>query len=475
MDWIEEIINGAATSGDVERLVGILKSGRDGKLPNYEEIREQINPLKHKIFDKTHRPDRKVKNDDDGGYKTIPVARVALALQKLIVRRAASFVFGTPPRMRCHTHNQSEKRVYNFVKKVLKRNKINSINRKIGKALFSYTEVAECWYVVESKEHTRYGEKVKFKIKSRIFSPAKGDILFPYFDEYGDLAAFSRAFVKTGSDGKKIDFFETYTDSNTYLFVNRGEGWAIEKIEENKIGKIPVIYARQDETEWQDVQHLIENLETVLSNFSDTNAYHSSPKILVKGKLISFAKKGDPASVVNIENDASASYLTWNSAPESVKLEIDTLLRMIYTLSQTPDISFDAIKTLGNGISGEALERLLLDALLKVEDKKEILDEFLDRRANLLVAIVGYYLNLSDIAGQLMIETEIQSFNVSDKTQSISRIKSLTGGKPLVSQQTGIEMVAEIYPSIDAEGEASNLMEEAERDRTHFTHESFIE
>lgn len=55
-----------------------------------------------------------------------------------------------------------------------------------------------------------------------------------------------------------------------------------------------------------------------------------------------------------------------------MKLEIDTLLRMIYTITQTPDISFDTVKGIG-AVSGVALKLLFMDAHLKVQDKTKCL------------------------------------------------------------------------------------------------------
>ena len=80
-------------------------------------------------------------------------------------------------------------------------------------------------------------------------------------------------------------------------------------------------------------------------------------------------------------------YVSWQQAPEAVKLEIETLLKLIYTITQTPDISFDAVKGLG-AISGVALKLLFMDAHLKVQDKCEIFDDYLQRRVNVLLEYV---------------------------------------------------------------------------------------
>ena len=151
----------------------------------------------------------------------------------------------------------------------------------------------------------------------------------------------------------------------------------------NPLGKIPVIYTTQGQSEWHDVQGLIERLETLLSNFADTDDYHASPKIFVTGTVRGFAKKGEAGAIIEADQGATAQYLSWAQAPESVRLEIDTILSFIYTLTQTPNISFDNVKGLG-AVSGVALEFLFTDAHLKVQDKMEYLDDYLTLRNNII-------------------------------------------------------------------------------------------
>ena len=78
-------------------------------LPDTELIEKNLDPAKHNVMDKTKRKDRLVKIDENqteiasyydedaeltGTYRIEPAARIALALQKLIVKRAVSFTFG---------------------------------------------------------------------------------------------------------------------------------------------------------------------------------------------------------------------------------------------------------------------------------------------------------------------------------------------------------------------------------------------
>ena len=141
----------------------------------------------------------------------------------------------------------------------------------------------------------------------------------------------------------------------------------------------------------------------------------------------------------------NAQYLSWSQAPEAVKLEIDTLLRMIYTRSQTPDISFENVKSLG-GVSGVALELLFMDSHLKVQEKREIFDEYLQRRIN----IVKKYLALMNGTNaqfvadcrNTIITAEIKPLTLSDKQTALNQITTAYNND-LISPHTAITMTAQ--------------------------------
>jgi len=459
------------TDSDTNATIEELKSGRNAPHPNMDKILSQLEPAQHDIFDKVKRPDKQVKVDNpepaknhqslDTGYtggekeqiKTIPVARIALAIQKLIVKRSVSFTFGNPVTLNAEPDGEDEKTVLNAVKKVLFSTKSRTINRKVAREIFSTTEAAELWYPVESP--TNYGFNSKFKLRIAIFSPQKGDKLFPYFDETGDMIAFSREFIIEDKKGKKRTYFETYTGIEHRMWEQDNAQWQIVEgyPKKNVIGKIPVVYGRQDFVEWADVQGLIDRLETLLSNFADTNDYHASPKIVVKGELLGFAKKGESGAILQLEGEnADAKYLSWQHAPESVKLEIETLLRMIYTNTQTPDISFDSVKGIG-AISGIALKLLFLDAHLKVQEKMEIFDDYLQRRLSIIQAYIAQFnTGLKSACESLTIEPEIVPYMIEDDQAKVKLLTDANGGKAVMSQKTSVQQLGWVNDS-DAEYE----------------------
>lgn len=437
---IEDIFNMDSTSD----VITELKSNRCAPMPDMERARKALDPQAHKINSTILRPDKQVKigNDGEEGIKIEKVARIALALQKLIIKRAVAFLFGNPVSYNAVPENEKQEAVLVALKKVLSDVKSNSLNRKVARATFSFKECAELWYPVE-KENLKYGFKSKFKLRCSVLSPMFGDKLYPYFDETGDMTAFSREFVREERSALKevtVRYFETYTDTEHYLW--RQGGTAFEIVEgypkEISIGKIPVVYACQPEFETADVDALIDRLETLLSNFADTNDYHAAPKIFVKGDLKGFSKKGESGAIIEGEEGADAKYLSWQNAPESVKLEIETLLKMVYTLTQTPDISFDAVKGLGS-VSGIALKLLFMDAHLKVQDKKEIFDEYLQRRVNIIKAFIGQFnTSLESDCEVLEIEPEITPYMLTSEIDEINMWLSANGNKPLVSQKASV-------------------------------------
>ena len=271
-------------------------------------------------------------------------------------------------------------------------------------------------------------------------------MLYPYFDETGDMLAISRQYEIKDNQGVKHTYFETYTDREHRLWNLEGNQWKMQEgyPKENAIGKIPVIYGQQPAVEWEDVQNLIDRLEKLLSNFADTNDYHAAPKIFTTGTILGWAKKGESGAVIEGEEGATAQYLSWAQAPESVKLEIETLLRMIYTITQTPDISFDSVKGLGS-ISGVALKLLFMDAHLKVQDKMEIFDDYLQRRLAIIQAFLAQMnaknKDFVSACDSLSIEPEIVPYMIEDEAAKVSTLLAATGQKAIVSRKTAVQQL----------------------------------
>lgn len=483
-------------------IITELKSKRFLVQPDTSKIKNELEPTKHDVFDPVKRPDKRIKVDAvetentttvigtgaETSYRMEKVARVGIAIQKLIVKRAVAFLFGNEVAINAETKNDKEKIVLDAVKKILKDNKSSSLNRKVARNVFSCTEAAELWFPVPvektytgsklinkvsdlvnnalgNKFHSSYGFKSKFKLRNAIFSPLQGDTLYPYFDETGDMIAFSREYQVTDEKKLSHQFFETYTNEAHYLWQNSSDGWNLEegypaKIE---IGKIPIIYAHQDTVEWADVQNLIDRLEKLLSNFGDTNDYHAAPKIFTKGEIKGFSKKGESGAIIEGDEGADAKYLSWEQAPETVKFEKETLLNFIYTLTQTPDVSFDSVKGV-DATSGIALKLLFMDAHLKVKDKQEIFDEYMKRRVNVIKAFIAKFnTQLVQECEDLEIEPEITPFMIEDQKTLVEVLTAANGSKALVSQKLAAKLSGLAQ---DPDADFNQIQAEAKEDKT---------
>lgn len=489
MPPIDELLK----TGDHAAAINELKNGRLTTLPNSEQYAAQYDPKLHDINDPRKRPDKIVvtdKNSDEygevkninvnaemtteTGFRIEPVARIALALQKLIVKRAVAFTFGNPVAYDADPQGDDEKAMLAALKRVFHDVKEKTLNRRVARSLFSSTEVAEYWYPVETdEEHDLYGFTTKKKFRVALFSPMFGDKLYPYFDDSRDLIAFSREFVKKADDLTTRTYFETYTKDAHYLWTAEGptgteaKNWELVENypKQLTIGKIPIVYGSQPAVEWEDVQNLIDRLEKLLSNFADTNDYHASPKIFVEGKILGFARKGEAGAIIEGEEGAKATYLSWDQAPESVKLEIDTLLRLIYAITQTPDISFESVKGIGT-ISGVALQLLFMDAHLKVQDKMEVFDDYLTRRANILLAYLGAAnVAAKSAARRLIVSPRITPYIIEDEQAKINMLQAANGQKPVASQKATVRRLGWAE---DPDAEIAEIQADADREAARY-------
>lgn len=419
---IEEITNGHKNG------IEWLKSNRNTPHPDINEALKYIDPAKHDVMNESIRTKRLVKTEE--GTKYVDVARIAFALQKLIIRRSVAFCFGNNVEITSNANSNISIEAFNLYKDTMDRAKSYSLNRRMARTLFTFGEVAEYWYVTDGG---RLGADKNKKLRVALFSP-KDCKLYPFFDDNDDLIAFSREYSKKEGDDTKT-YFETWTDEEYKCWDSNGN---VVKEYRHNLGKIPIIYSRQEQRETEDVDMLIDRLEKSVSNFADTNDYHASPKIIVNGPIKSFAQKGETGGILEVGENVKPYYLAWDSAPQAKQIEFEMLLKMIYTISQTPDVSFDNMKSVG-AISGTALKTLFTDAHLKVQDHREVLDEHLARRAS----VVNTYLitlepNMKAGFDEISISHKIIPYLSTDQGFELNTMLSANGNKPLISHKQSV-------------------------------------
>ncbi|KUJ56433.1 phage portal protein [Chryseobacterium aquaticum] len=428
----------------IPEQIEILKIDRSAK-PKIEDLKKEWKVSEHKtIKDKNFLPDKEIKNKEGEVIRKKPVNRIAIPVQKYIVSSAVSFGFGNNVQIKSNAEEGSlEEVVEKAIERILYENKTNIKNRQIARELYRSTEIAEYWYYQKVDNHEDYGFPCNFRIKLKLFVPWKNDILYPMFDEYDNMIAFSRGFSLMNKEKKVIEYFETFTDTEVKRFKKDDTGWVedvIEGIGKNVIEKIPVVYASQEETEWEDVKYDIERLELIFSRHAEINDYHASPMIFVTGTVDSMPQAGEANKAAQGEIGSDMKVISWESAPESLKLEIETRLENIHKFTKTPDL-FRQVKGLSQ-ISGIMLKMLFMDAHLKVMEKNEIWDDYFQRRFNILKSYVGKLLNtkLADAANKLELEPVIKPFMIQDTKEWVETLMTANGNKPLLSQEYSAEL-----------------------------------
>ena len=433
-------------------------------LPEYDILKKQWNPNEHEVFDLAKRQDKKVKKatgqKDSEGKETYTettekVNRIAIPFQRIIVNRAVGFLLGNPVKIKRYTSTEGQDALANMVEKTLDDNKMIYFDRKLARTVMSQCEAAELWYLVEDPEFwkTRLDKSTsaRFKLRVKLLSPKDGDKLFPYFDDFGDLVAFSREY--TTLDGEnKITHFDTWTDKHVIKREKRNE-WTAE-LSASPFEKIPVIYYSQEEPEWELAQSMIDRFETKLSNFGDTNDYFGSPMVKVTGKVKSLPGKTATGKILEIESGGDADYMAWTHAPESEKLEFEILEKLIYSMTQTPNISFEQMKSVGSALSGFAIKLMFTDAHLKTENKIELFGEMFLRRLNLLKHILGNLINIKLKAEveSLFLEPVFTPYLPKNTKEDIEILSMARMGKPLLSNETALEnnpLVSEVSEELE--------------------------
>lgn len=438
-----------------------------GTQSQFVEIRDfkQYNPKQHDVHNPALRPDKLI-NDENGNLTgKVKVTRLSIPEQKRIVMMAASFLGS--PELSSTPAPGLETDLLSVIQTIFDNNKLDYEFKDIAKKTMSERECAELWYTQEADPDYWEGtpmEGNKFKLRMRIICPSLGDTLYPVYDNFGDMIAFGRYYetietiANSLTQSNKMCHFDIYTIDRFYFMTKDSNetAWTFNYDPAgdilndngtttpstvlgvaNPIGKIPVIYYRQPATEWHDVQEMIDRMEKKISNHADTNDYYDSPIVKAKGDVSGFSEKGESGKVLQMGQDADVSYLTYDSLPASMKMEMDNLTKFINTYTHTPDISFESVSGLGH-FSGIALKMFFMDAHLKAADKEALFGLGVKRRINYLKTAIVSLNNKFKPALKLIVNPEFTYFLPKDTDAEVSSlVKAYQAG--IISRESAVK------------------------------------
>ena len=435
-----------------ERITQLKKY--PAKRPDTQSLIKDWDYTQHDVFDEEFRPKRKVlvkeqEENKDGTIKSPAqfrwedVNRMALPLEQDIVNIHTAFTVGTPPKITANVQHPQEQELLDLLTAIHQKNKLPYDNKRIVRSWFAECEVAEYWYVKPSKEDD---PNPTYRLKSMIWSPFRGDNLYPYYDEYGDLIAFSREYNKTDSKGIQSTRLMVVDNQNVTIYSN---GTQIEQYPHG-FSKIPVIYMKRERPLCDKIRTLRSRLEVLLSNFADCLDYNFYPKMVASGEVVGVRNKGMTSEIIQLENDAQVSYLTWQQSPDMAKLEFDNLTSRCYALTNTPQITFEALQGIGNALSGKAFKFMFMGTHMAVSNHAETVEEFLQRRINFLLSAIGSLIpKYAPVAKRLQVNIEIVPYMIDSLTERIAdAVSAVQGG--VASLKEGI-ILAGITDKIDEE------------------------
>jgi len=415
------------------------------------------------LFEKQYTGEHEIKDRPDkiaGKGKTlkrIPQAKLIIRYQRKIVNMAVSFLFGDPVKLILGNKDDKYQKTFSFIEDIWRKSKLDYFNKKLARRLFVETKVAELWYAIIDNENKKH-------IKVALLCKKNGDDIYAHFNENGDMDAFARRYKLEELDGNSYEHIDIYT-AEKFIFGIKKTAWLV-KEKENLYGKIPVIYYDQDEPEWTSVESEIDRSEMLISKFADTNDYFGAPIIKIFGKISNPPEKGEIGKTLQFEgetdnatgkiNYGDAKYLTWEQAPEAIKIEYDILKDIIYSITSTPDLSFSNVKGLEK-TSGEALKFLFMDSILKSKDKEELFGEALTRRINLLKAILSVT-NMKETSNiqELDISIKFGSILPQDMSETIKALSTARAGDVIMSEKGAVRQ----NPLVEDPEEEIKRMEE---------------
>ena len=424
------------------------------------EAIKQFNVDTHDVFDKVIRPMRKIFRDTGNKYSAgspirqevwIDVVRVGIPWQHIITERRVGFTLSHPVKTNViwDTESDKEKILVKMVERIQNDNKMDYKNKDILRRKLSELEVAVIWYYVATDD-----PKQKFTLNSKIVSPELGDTLYPLFDVNGSMISFRRDY-KLADGAKMIEHTDIYTAEFEYKYIKKEGDWMLDPdivaksvetgdyIPANPIPnvakKILIEYYNQKKPIWHNVQSMVDRHETLTSNHGGMNDKFGAPIFIVAGEIQGEIIDNATGSIMQLENDATANYAQLSSEPQSISLEQTNLKDFIYIMSQTPDISFSQMMTIGQ-MSGFAAEMLFSDAHMAVRMEEETFGIGLQRRLNIIKAAIGALIDtsLANECKTVQLKPVITPYLPQNTTEMIENLSvSVTGG--ILSKETAIE------------------------------------
>lgn len=421
-----------------------------------------------KEYDDMDRSQRNTQLDQVQKGKTVnnvnkPDVKIPIDYAGQIIDTSVAFEFGEPVTLIPNIEKGKESKLADLFKKLWRANRIDNLIQKAVEIKKKETEAAFLFYISDIKPGS-FIQKVlsligfgtqKKEIKISILESKNGS-MSPYFDSFGGLLAFTWDFLTKDSQGKEVKNTWVYTEIDVYKIINDG----IPAKEPHGFAKIPIVYTSQPKPEPYKAQPLIDRQEISLSKLCGSNDRTAHPILMTYGDLNSLPDSNDDGKVINFPMEwdeqaqkfvhGDAKFLTNDNAPQSAKLEMETIENLISYVTSTPIISLNQLKNIGN-VAEKTVKLMFLAPILKAKKNEGDNRTMVERIINVMMSgiITTTNTNLKSEAEKLYFDVQFNSILPGDLKESAD-VVSVLAAAGLISKRTAVEYM-DMNENVDEE------------------------
>jgi SPP1 family phage portal protein len=434
-----------------------LKSKDFEKITEYrkefKEFNRELRPTQVGIIQK----DKVIGNGEKS--KLVKAVRIPINFAKKIVTTSTAFEVGKPVTLIPSVESELSK----LIALIWKTNRIDSMIQKLVSLCKTETQGALNFYISDIKQEGLFNKilaalklKASKEIKVKLLDNTSGTMT-PYFDAIGNMILFMWEY-KTVVNGKTINNVQIWDEKLSYICNDTDGSFKLISKLPHGFDRIPMVYVSQEQPEWFDVKDLIDRFEVAISKGGGANDRTAHPILAIIGEISSLPDANDDGKVINLTKkvddngniiQSEAKFLESSGGNESHKNELELIWKLIFSISQTPDLSFDNLKSLGN-VSGVALKLMFLDAIIKATMNEGDNRTMIERIINIIMSGIVTTTNTSmkTSASELYYDINFNSI-LPDDLASASDIIIKLKEAGLLSSESAIKMLDIVENPVD--------------------------
>lgn len=453
----------------MEELLKLLKSEADKAIATIKANTKDNSKIKnyikeYKEFDRNQREGQIEKVQIDKNIaegKKSEMVKIFINHPQNIVQTLATLVIGKPVTLLPSVENNLSK----LMKQIWRVNRMDSKLLDATIMKMSETQVAIQFYINDIEKTSLLnkilsvlglGTQAK-EIKVKLLDNTTG-VMTPCFDASGNMLLFMWEY-QTTVDSKTINNVQIWDEKN-YHYLNDASGKMqyADTIKAHGFDRIPIAYDKQYEPEWYTVKTACDRHELALSKLGDSNDYSGHPILVTKGKVTSMPSKYESGKHFNCEIkfddegnklESDVSFLEAKTAPESNKLELNSLEDIIEYGSGVPNLM--RLMRISTNLAEKTVKLMFLGAEVKAELKRSETRTFIERCINIILSGITTTTNtsLAKDGAELYYDIQFNSILPSDIGERVTMVTSAVQSG-VMAKRTAIKLI-DVVEDVDEE------------------------